>query len=42
MLLRDVLETISRSVRTTETGARSNIQDAENNEERRKDKLKDV
>jgi hypothetical protein len=30
MSLRDILETTNRGMRTTETGARSNIEDAKN------------
>jgi transcriptional regulator len=33
MSLRDILETTNRGVRTTETGARSNIEDAKNSEQ---------
>jgi hypothetical protein len=38
--MRDVIETTDRDMRTTERGARSNIQDVENNREKRETKLK--
>jgi hypothetical protein len=42
MKLIDTLETTNRDVKTTDRGTRRSIQDAENNEERREDKQKEV